>query len=103
MSDLLKELSNKEIQMFKMLGLERLLSKLDDPVTLYRLAVENTFCNNLQGPAVDSLRRCYTAIRKCSVYRCTPEWEALIKLEDSENQEILSLINKVKASDNDRF
>ena len=84
--------SEKEIQMFKALGLEdKIQFFADNPVQLYHLAVEHCFLNNLKGVeilflnnlkgvAVDSLRRCVIALNKCKVYRGTQEWDDLIEL-----------------------
>lgn len=75
----LTKFSQKEIKMFQELDCENFL-QLDDPATIYRLAVEKVFCKDLQGHAVESLRRCYNALRDCSIYRDTPEWDDMIIL-----------------------
>ncbi len=49
-----------------------------DIMTIYRMCVEKAFCNNSQGPAYDALRRAYKAIRQCTHYRMTPEFDKLI-------------------------
>ena len=49
-------------------------------VSVLRILVEHCFIENLQGLAVESLRRCYKAIRECKPYRMTPEYDALIQL-----------------------
>jgi hypothetical protein len=74
-------MSAKERKLFIALGLEDLVDHLQsNPTVLYRMAVEQAFCENLSGPAVDSLRRCYIALHNCNPYRGTPEWDAMIQL-----------------------
>lgn len=74
--------SEKEIQMFAALGLRALLDTSITVVQLYKMAVDEAFIENLQGPAVESLRRTYGAMAKCHPYRQTKEWDDLISLED---------------------
>jgi len=77
----LKNLSNKEFEMFNVLGFEDMAKNLDDSgdiIGLYRMVIEHVFIRNMVGPAVESLRRCGYALLYCKVYRGTPEWEALI-------------------------
>jgi hypothetical protein len=87
MNNLKDQLSKKETKMFQELGFQKLFV-LDDVITLYRLSVEKAFCENSTGPAVESLRRCYTALRDCSINRMTPEWENLIQLSEPEGRKI---------------
>lgn len=74
--------SEKEIKLLLFFGLEKLLDERDGfitPPTLYRMAVEKAFIDNLQGPEVESLRRCYKALIKSEIYRGTFEWDNLIQ------------------------
>ena len=51
--------------------------------TLYRMAVENAYLDQYTyGCETESLRRCAKALRDCSVYRLTPEWDAMIDLDE---------------------
>ena len=73
------EFSEKEIQMLNMIGVGDLCDRFtSDPLGLYRIAMERAFLECASGPHVDSMRRCIVAIRKCSVYRGTDEWDAMI-------------------------
>lgn len=77
----MKDVSDKEIALFKSLGYENLLFILDkDPVGLYKMAAEKCFIEDRRGAAVDSLRRCMEALSKHNPYRLTPEFEELIQL-----------------------
>jgi len=51
---------------------------------LYRIMVEEAFLypDKYEDNAIESLRRCYWAIMECKIYRMTPEWDALIQLDD---------------------
>lgn len=40
------------------------------------------FLENKQGPAVDSLRRCINTLKNSKMHRMTPEYDALIVLDD---------------------
>jgi hypothetical protein len=51
------------------------------PVKILELVGMECFIENKTGKAVDSLRRCLKAMRDCSPYRETPEYEALIELD----------------------
>lgn len=73
-------LSKNEIKIFKMLGLEDLLSQ--EPAVIYRVAVELAFRKNLQGPHIDALRRGYNAFVDCTIYRNTEAFENEIQFED---------------------
>lgn len=45
--------------------------------TVFRILVEKCFIENMEGPAVEALRRAYGAIFKCKPYRHTPEFDKL--------------------------
>lgn len=53
-----------------------------EPLTAYRIAVEKAFCEDMTGPDVDSLRRTYNAFRASKGVRNTPEWDAMIDIEE---------------------
>lgn len=73
--------SEKERAMFTALGLEGQLW-LPLPVSsFYEMAVRRVFLGNMQGPAVESLRRCVKALDTGKIYRGTFEWDSLIQLE----------------------
>ena len=76
------EYSKKEIQMFTALNpfYKKLIESNMAASGLYRIAVEDCFVQNLQGSAVESLRRTATALRDCKPYRMTPEFDSLISL-----------------------
>jgi len=65
--------SKNETKIFKMLGLEHILSQ--EPAAVYRIAVELAFRKNLQGPHIDALRRGYNAFVDCTIYRNTEAFE----------------------------
>lgn len=78
--------SEKEIELLKYFGIsEHLLGDccISAPA-LYRVAVEKAFCENMKGVEVESLRRCYNALQKCSIYRLTKEWDAMIEFKEGE-------------------
>lgn len=77
-----ERMSEKEAKMFEILGFGYLLDKEIDieALSLYRMATEQCFLENTQGPAVESLRKSYKAYLTCKVYRMTPEFDALIEL-----------------------
>lgn len=56
------------------------------PPEVLKLVAMECFLENKQGKAVDSLRRCVRANRNCDPYRMTPEYEALIELDESESK-----------------
>lgn len=56
---------------------------LINPMALYRILAEKAFIENLQGPAVEALRRAYEALQSCSVYRMSPEFDKLLFFEDT--------------------
>jgi hypothetical protein len=53
-----------------------------EPLTAYRIAVEKAFCEDMTGPAVDSLRRTYNAFRALKGLRNTPQWDEMINIEE---------------------
>lgn len=55
------------------------------PPKVLDCVVMEVFLKNKQGPAVESLRRCVNAIKHSKMYRMTPEYDALIKLDDDAN------------------
>lgn len=75
--------SEKEVAMFQALGYEDAVIEhfgQGNPIDLYRIASMDAFINNLDFPAVDSLRRCMQAITNVSMYRRTPAFEGMINL-----------------------
>jgi len=81
--DMRKEYSERELALFIHFGYEYMIDIGTDalqPDTFYQLMVEVAFLNNMKGPKVDSLRRCYFALKNRTCYRGTPEWDAMIKL-----------------------
>jgi len=81
-SDFENDYSEKEKLLFKYFSLDHLMVQLN-PITLYRMAGERAFLDKMEGPEVDSLRRCIIASNNCSVYRVSPEWDAMIELSES--------------------
>jgi len=80
-----KQYSDKELQLFEYFGFGKLLvndgdERIAAPV-IYRMLVEKAFADNMQGPEVESLRRCFNALQQCSPYRLTEEWDALIEFQ----------------------
>ena len=73
-------LSENEKKIFKRIGLEHLFGQ--DPSFIYRMAVEYAFRKNMQGPHIEALRRGYTAIVECKLYRKTPEFEQEIQFDE---------------------
>jgi len=73
------EISNNEQKLFSSFGFGDIADRVP-VVTLYRLCVEKAFIENMKGDNVDILRRCAKAMRDTSMYRMTPEWEALFDL-----------------------
>lgn len=81
--------SKKEKEMFEALGLGDLVENYESPssflsfdsVTIfYRIAVDKVFMENINGPAVESLRRCYVALKNQTIHRKTAEWDEMIQL-----------------------
>jgi hypothetical protein len=73
--------SDKEIELFTFFGIADLVN-YSMPVCLYRLCVEKAFMEELTGPYVSALRRCYKALIGHTCFRGTPEWDNLIQKED---------------------
>lgn len=71
--------SEKEQQMFNFLKIGH-LTRMMFPSSLYDCAVKKAFTENLQGNAVESLRRTYSALTKCFPLRLTKEFDDLIEL-----------------------
>lgn len=81
MSTALDVYSENELKMFKDLGFSYLIhdDHVDvEPYVLYRLAVESCFSKNMEGKAVEALRRGFNAFIKMSPYRKTKEFDELI-------------------------
>jgi hypothetical protein len=90
--------SLQEIKLFTALGFDYLIEVTSiEPPTLYRMAAEQAFLNNVSGPAIEALRRGLTAITKCQYYRMTPEFEALISFTEGEMDTKLNVKALLKA------
>ena len=50
--------------------------------SIYNLAFHEALIRTESGCYIESLRRVAKVLRDCSIYRMTPEFEALIQLED---------------------
>lgn len=77
------DLSEKESEMFEQLGFKELIDlEVSDlhEMDIYRMAVYKVFIEDMKGPAVESLRRTFTAFSRMKPYRMTPEFDALIQL-----------------------
>ena len=78
----MNDFSNKELQMINSFNYLHLVDKLV-PMQLYRMMLEKAFCDDLIGPHVESLRRCYNALNGNGtkiIYRNTPEFNNLINI-----------------------
>ena len=53
-----------------------------NPVTAYRMCVEEAFVNAMEGPHVEALRRAWRVLTTCTAYRGTEEFENLISFEE---------------------
>lgn len=53
-----------------------------NPVSVLECVAMECFLENKRGLAVNSLRRCLNALKNSKMYRGTPEYEALIVLND---------------------
>ena len=73
--------SEKEKYLFKTLGYEYLFDFPVEPYTLYRIAAENAFINNHQGPIIDALRKGLRAFTESKPYRLTKEFDDLITFD----------------------
>lgn len=71
--------SQRERALIEHFGFSDVADRMEPPV-LYRLMAEKAFCENLKGDAVDSLRRCLTAMNRSSCYRKTKEWDEMISI-----------------------
>ena len=71
------EYSENEIKLFNHFGLGNLLDQ--EPIVVYRVAVDIAFRKNMRGVWVEALRRGYNAIIDQTVSRKTPEFEKLIE------------------------
>jgi len=74
--------SLKEKALFWDLKLEYLLSGSITPLSAYRTAAIVCFKQNLQGKSVESLRKCVIAFEHSTVNRKTPEWDAMIEIDE---------------------
>ena len=76
------EYSGKEIALARHFGYEDLcLSGGTDADNIYRILAVHCFMSNLEGPEVDSVRRCMKAMLIRNPKRLTSEFEALISFE----------------------
>jgi hypothetical protein len=69
--------SETEMRLFEHFGMANIACHMQPPM-LYALLATKAFILNDQTPWADGLRRCLIALEKCSTYRKTPEWDALI-------------------------
>lgn len=69
--------------------IEKGVSVTSVPPTVLDCVVMEVFLENKTGPAVDSLRRCVAAVKKRSPYRMTPEYDALIVLDDDNHSKVM--------------
>jgi hypothetical protein len=78
--------SEKEFNMIKEISpkwaeiIEKDTNSTIMPPEVLRILAEECFAFNKQGPAVESLRRCYKALHYGNIYRNTPEYEKLIQM-----------------------
>ena len=72
------EFSDREIWMFRQLGLQYLTHININPPSAYKIAVDKMFISGKTGLAVECLRKTYEAIAKCKPYRMTKEFDDLI-------------------------
>jgi hypothetical protein len=71
--------SVKEYKLLEYFGISAEVVKHIGAVDCYDLAVREAFVSEYGDSFwTDSLRRCVKALHEVSVYRDTPEWEALI-------------------------
>ena len=68
-----------EVRLIREFGYGDLVEHIDVPHSLYRMCVEKAFCENMQGPHVEALRRVYNVLVACKMYRHTEEFEELCK------------------------
>lgn len=77
-----QDYSANEVKMFTALGWAEYLemSAIMAP-TLYQMAVHKAFVDNLpSSPEIEALRRGFKAIRNCTPFRMTEEFENLVKV-----------------------
>jgi hypothetical protein len=51
------------------------------PINVYRALAVTCFLENRTGPEVEALRRVVSAIEECKIYRMTPEFDDLCKID----------------------
>jgi len=80
---MIRDYSKRERELLKFFGVAKMIEARSMPVmAVYRSAMEQAFLDDMQGPEVESLRRCMRALQKGEPYRNTPEWDELIKFSD---------------------
>lgn len=74
------EFSDREIWMFRQLGLQYLTYIGINPVSAYQIAIEKVFLSDreLDSDAVECLRHTYRAVQKSRPSRLTKEFDDLI-------------------------
>lgn len=74
--------SEKELAMAAHFGVADIAETMSATV-FYRVMVERAFVANDQSKWAESLRRCFRALDATDrkVWRCTPEWDAMIEGE----------------------
>lgn len=82
--------SDKELLMFVYFGIQLGMIRYLSISDMYQIMVNDAFMKNMEGPAVESLRRCFSAFRNCTTFRETPEFDDLIRMSDEELGEIFS-------------
>ena len=79
------ELSEKERELATRLGFSDLFPAQSITAPgLYRILIEHCFLNDIQGSLAESVRRCGHALNSGvngKLYRCTPDFDALIQLD----------------------
>ena len=70
--------------------IEKEVSITSIPPSVLDCVVMECFLENKQGSAVESLRRCMNALKHSKMHRMTPEYDALIKLDDTHIQTMKS-------------
>ena len=61
---------------------------ITSPFNVYQWAVNKCFLEKIEGPAVDSLRRCFERFGNGVDVRLTLDWDALIILEEDTPNDI---------------
>jgi hypothetical protein len=72
--------SDAEQELFDALGVGHLMEFMEAH-WLYKEAVHKVFIEDAIGSAVEALRRGFSALQGCRVYRMTPEFDALISFK----------------------